>query len=298
VDEFIDTLYGNDEITNRTLKVFDSTQNTIEGCIGKDEVAIHVTHQLVWNGLLELKQRGVKIRIITQVTSDNLSFCREFSRAVELRHVNGIQSSFGISDGKSLLEHVISLDEFPLSHAIHTNVKKLVDAKRSLFETVWRQSIPAEEMFARLELSTPTEGNTQLDPDAAKKLFFNLVTNSKYHLDMTIPTYDCLQSLFSEGLKGYLETAVNQGVKVRVLLPKDERSSKFNNNLDNPNLQVKQEEIRASRLILLADSLHSLVMDIQVTKGDNLKSIIKTAVYSTSSIALMTLSVLFEKMWT
>lgn len=296
--EFIDTLYGNDEITSRTLKVFDSTQSTIEGCIGKDEVAIHVTHQLVWNGLLELKQRGVKIRIITQVTSDNLSFCREFSRAVKLRHVNGIQSSFGISDGKSLLEHVISLDEFPLSHAIHTNVKKLVDAKKSLFETVWRQSIPAEEMFAKFELSIPTEGNTQLDPDAAKKLFFNLVTNSKYRLDMTIPTYDCLQSLFSDGLKRYVETAINQGVKVRVLLPKDERSSKFTNNLDNPNLEIKQEEIRASRLILLADSQHSLVMDIKDTKGDNLKSIIKTAVYSTSSIALMTLSVLFEKMWT
>jgi hypothetical protein len=206
--------------------------------------------------------------------------------------------SFGISDGKSLLEHVISLDEFPLSHAIHTNVKQLVEAKRGLFETVWRQAVPAEEMIAKFELSSPNEENAQVHPDEAKKLLFNLITNSKYHLDLTIPTCDCLQSLVSEGLEHYLETALNQGVKVRILLPKDERSSEFNNNLNNSKIQLKQEEIQTSRLILLTDSLHSLVMDIRDTRGDGLKSIIKTAIYSTSSIALMTLSVLFEKMWT
>ena len=80
--------------------------------------------------------------------------------------------SFGISDGKWLLEHVISLDEFPLSHAIHTNVKKLVDAKRTLFETVWRQSIPANEMFAKLEKSSPAEVNTHMDTDETENLTF------------------------------------------------------------------------------------------------------------------------------
>ncbi len=128
-------IINNEDILNITLQTFDSTLKTIEGCIGRDEVAVHVTLEILWNGLLKLKQKGVKLRIITQITSDNLSYCKTFSQAAELRHVDGIQSSFGISDGKWLLEHVISLDEFPLSHAIHTNVKKLVDAKRTLFET-------------------------------------------------------------------------------------------------------------------------------------------------------------------
>ena len=298
MDEKIDILYGNEDILNITLQTFDSTLKTIEGCIGRDEVAVHVTLEILWNGLLKLKQKGVKLRIITQITSDNLSYCKTFSQAAELRHVDGIQSSFGISDGKWLLEHVISLDEFPLSHAIHTNMKKLVDAKRTLFETVWRQSIPANEMFAKLEKSNPTEVNTQMDINEAESLLFNLIQNSKYHVDMTIPTCNCLSPLVAEGLESYLETAIKQGVKVRILLPKDERSLVFKNNLNNSNIEVRLvEAIQARRMMLLVDNLHSLVLEIKEAKENNLKSIIKNAVYSSSSIALMTLSVLFEKMW-
>ena len=53
MQERIDTLYGNDDILKTTLWLFDSTHKTMEGCIGKDEVAIHVTHELIWNGLLK-----------------------------------------------------------------------------------------------------------------------------------------------------------------------------------------------------------------------------------------------------
>lgn len=302
MQERIDTLYGNDDILKTTLWLFESTQKTMEGCIEKDEVAMHVTHELIWNGLLILKQKGVQMRVITQITNDNLTYCKTLSDIVEVRHVNGIQSSFGICDEKWLLDHVISLDEFPLSHAIFTNVKKLVDVKRSLFETIWKQSIPAQEMFIKFEQSSPSEVNTHMEADEARNLLFNLITNSKYHIDMTIPTRNCFQPLVTEGLRNYLKTAINQGVKIRILLPHDERSLELKNNLNlnnSKNIEIKQiEDIRAKRIMVLVDNLHSLVMEIKEGKGDSLKSIIKNSVYSTSSIALMTFSVLFEKMWT
>jgi hypothetical protein len=53
VEEKIDTLYGNEEILKTTLWLFDSTHKTMEVCIGKDEVAMHVTHELIWNGLIK-----------------------------------------------------------------------------------------------------------------------------------------------------------------------------------------------------------------------------------------------------
>ena len=124
MEETTEILYGNEEITKRTIEVFNSTEKTIEGCIGKEEVRTHVSHEWHMKGLSELRKRGVKVRVVTQVTEDNLPFCKTYSQAVELRHIDGIQSSFGISDGKWLLDHIVSLDEFPLSHAILTNVTK------------------------------------------------------------------------------------------------------------------------------------------------------------------------------
>ena len=55
--------------------------------------------------------------------------------------------------------------------------------------------------------------------------------------------------------------------------------------------------MQARRIMVLIDNLHSLVMEIKEAKGESLKSIIKNSVYSSNSITLMTLSVLFEKMW-
>jgi sugar-specific transcriptional regulator TrmB len=153
-------------------------------------------------------------------------------------------------------------------------------------------------MFAKLEKSSPTEVSTQMDINEAEKLLFNLIQNSKYHIDMTIPTCNCLRPLVAKGVGSYLETAVKQGVKVRILLPKDERSLMFENDLNNPNIEViLVEPNQARRMMILVDNLHSLVLEIKEAKENNLKSIIKNAVYSSSSIALMTLSVLFEKMW-
>jgi hypothetical protein len=85
VKETIETLCGNDEITNRTLEVFKTTKKTIEACAGRDEVAMQVTHEWHMQGLLQLKEKGVEIRIVTQVTKENLEYCKIYSKVVELR---------------------------------------------------------------------------------------------------------------------------------------------------------------------------------------------------------------------
>jgi hypothetical protein len=103
---------------------------------------------------------------------------------------------------------------------------------------------------------------------------------------MTIPTCNCFPSLVTEGLGNYLKTASIQGVKIRILLPKDERSLELKNYLEkqhnSKNLEIKQvEDIRAKRIMVLVDNLHSLVMEMkEIAKED---SLIKSAVYSASA---------------
>ncbi len=293
MDENIQSLYGNDEILKSTLEILDSTRETIEGCIGKEEVEMHVSHETLWNALTALKHKGVKIRIVTQVTSDNLEFCKKFTEAVELKHLDGIQSSFGISDGKWLLEHVVSLDEYPLSHAILTDIRKLVGIKRKLFETLWKQSVPAEEIFMKLELLNPAEVNTKIESNEAEKPLFNLISNSKYRIDMVIRTNDSVNLLELGRLSRCLKDALNQGVKIRILLPKGEL-----NDLDNLGVNLKRvKKNQSNKLILVVDNLHTLVGEINEFRENDLELTIRNAVHSTSTLSLMTFSALFEKMW-
>jgi two-component system, OmpR family, sensor histidine kinase VicK len=48
----------------------------------------------------ELKERGIRLRFITEITKDNIADCRELMKTCELRHLDEVKGNFGISDGK------------------------------------------------------------------------------------------------------------------------------------------------------------------------------------------------------
>ena len=83
-----------------------------------------------------LKKRGVKIRMVTEITDSNICHAKKMMEIAEVRHLKGVRSSFGIADGIQYLDHAISEND-QLSHAIISNVKAVVEAKQYLFETLW-----------------------------------------------------------------------------------------------------------------------------------------------------------------
>ena len=61
--ETTEVLYGNDDIIRKTLETFSWVQYSLEGCVDHTEIAMHVTASQIWDGLDQLKKKGVKIRI-------------------------------------------------------------------------------------------------------------------------------------------------------------------------------------------------------------------------------------------
>ena len=76
---------------------------------------MHVNTSPIWNGLNKLKERGVKLRLVTEITVDNISYAKKMMEIAEVRHLNGVRSSFGIADGIEYLDHAIS-EQDQLSH--------------------------------------------------------------------------------------------------------------------------------------------------------------------------------------
>jgi two-component system sensor histidine kinase VicK len=123
--------------------------------------------------LVQLKSRNVVIRIVTEITKENVFYSKKLSEVVELRHLDGIRSSFGVADRKEYLDHVISEQEEPLSHAIVSNVKQIVEAKQYLFNVLWDQAIPAYQRIREIEEGVvPDFIKTMRDPIEIQKLAF------------------------------------------------------------------------------------------------------------------------------
>jgi len=131
--EKTEVLYGNENIIKGTLETYSWIKERMEGSMDNAGPAIHVIYKPIWNGLVHLKERGVRIRGVTEITPDNVSYCKKLMEVCELRHLDGVRTNFGIADGKQALLHGVSQETNPLSQAILTSVKAIVEAQESLF---------------------------------------------------------------------------------------------------------------------------------------------------------------------
>jgi hypothetical protein len=71
-------------------------------------------------------------------------------------------------------------EDEPLSHAIITNSKALVEAQYFLFETLWNKAIPAQEKITEIEEGMkPPFIETLRDPHEIQKLGLDLVNSGQ-----------------------------------------------------------------------------------------------------------------------
>ena len=90
--------------------VYNSNQSNFQGNLGNAKnmwdfyadtksLTIPFAIKQVNRAILDAKNRGVRIRFVTEVTKDNVTFCKNSILKVgEIRHLGGIKGNFGVSD--------------------------------------------------------------------------------------------------------------------------------------------------------------------------------------------------------
>ncbi|MGN6558992.1 MAG: hypothetical protein ACTHJ2_00540 [Candidatus Nitrosocosmicus sp.] len=95
------------------------------------------------------------------------------------RHLDGIRTNFGIVDGKHVMLHGLSQEKDPLSQAILTSVKGLVEAQQYMFENLWNKAIPIEDKIKEIEERIkPDVIETITDPAKIQTLYLNLLRSN------------------------------------------------------------------------------------------------------------------------
>jgi signal transduction histidine kinase len=112
----------------------------------------------------DLKSRNAKVRWITEVTRDNLSYCKDLMQYAEVRHLGGIKGNFGVSDREYIA--TASLNEAqPVPELIYSNAKSVVEQNKYVFDTLWSKAIQAESRIREIEEGVITpETRTIKDP--------------------------------------------------------------------------------------------------------------------------------------
>ncbi len=103
------------------------------------------------NGYFDIRRRGGKIRAFTEITKDNLRYCKELMELVdELRHLDGVRGGMAVSESEYMATTVLQ-EAKPLTQVIYSNVKEVVEQGKYIFDTLWNAAIPAEQKIREIE---------------------------------------------------------------------------------------------------------------------------------------------------
>ena len=105
---------------------------------------------------LDAKDRGVKLRYITEITTENISHCKELMKIAEIRHLEGIKGNFMVSEDEYLAPAGTREISHVASQIIYSNVKEIVEHQQYIFETLWNKAIPATNRIRELEDKQPS----------------------------------------------------------------------------------------------------------------------------------------------
>ncbi|MGC2573079.1 MAG: HAMP domain-containing sensor histidine kinase, partial [Candidatus Nitrosopolaris sp.] len=151
---------------NNALLGFYAKAKTSYDCYGVTSQSTLPESEAINYKLSTLKNQGVRLRQITEITKDNMSYCKTLMKSAELRHLDGVKGKIQLNDTELIVTTTTENEE---SHqtvqVIYSNVKQLVEQQQSIFEILWKKAIPAEEKIREVENGIePPETKVLEDP--------------------------------------------------------------------------------------------------------------------------------------
>jgi CheY-like chemotaxis protein len=150
-EERMELLDSQEDGIKLALRLSLNLKNSLDGCYDYLGPSIQVESKPNWNEIIKLHNRGIRLRFITEVTKQNIVYCKEMMKYVEVRHLDAVKGNFGISDGKHYLGHIIHKEGEPPRRLIYINIKGFVRQQQYLFDNLWSRAVPAEHRIREIE---------------------------------------------------------------------------------------------------------------------------------------------------
>lgn len=160
-------LYGTENVIKKELQFFSQTKNQIDTCMDHTRPALAIQIESIRKSFLEAKNRGIRLRYLTEITNANISYCKELMSIVDdLRHLDGIKGNFMISESEYLAP-VASHEEKEISPLIiYSSVQEIVEHQQYVFDTLWNKSVSAQKRIREIEEGTTMHYETKIIHDA------------------------------------------------------------------------------------------------------------------------------------
>jgi two-component system, OmpR family, sensor histidine kinase VicK len=318
-NDALHVVYGEENVLSLGIYCISSTQDKIDLYCDKNAVGSMLHYPKILKLYKETIDRGAGIRVITEITKENLPYVREGLQYVsEVRHMDTITHYFGVSE-KHYLSAKLQYDDPRLTQTIFSNIRWFVREHQYLFETLWKKAIPLKQRVKEIEEGRKREFvDTIRDPREIVGLLPTLISSAYEEIKLLFPSSEWIRDFESgvgiaESIARHLQ--MNRHVRVRLLLREEgEENTRRDYKGHHPDFdsnhkyllsEEKNVEVRFSDkgeldpriALIITDDEKMLTVELEDDQPTKSLDSMKFASYSNVESTLMSYSTIFERIW-
>ena len=298
IEEKTEVIYGAENIINDTIERLSGSKECIDACM--DSIApstFVIPNHPITQVFRESKERG--IRLIAEITKNNIGYCKELMKISELRHLDEVKGNFGIVDRIHYRATAVAGQSGPPPLLISSSIPAFVQQQQYFFDMLWRKAIPAKQRIKEIEENLKREFiETIQDFEETTSLISKVLLSATEELQMIFSHADTLSQYQKLGMFDIIRKKVDNGVLVQILIGTD--SSIKGTNLDWLNVYPQTElrylnkSIQTKLTTIVTDRDLSLVIE---EKGTEDASGLGLTTYSNSESTVLSYVSIFENLW-
>jgi len=145
-------LQGPQNVIDTEVQFFSKAQIRVDTYMNYTRPPLAIGLDQIRKAFLQSKDRGIYLRYITEITKENLSYCKELLRIVdELRHLDAIKGNFMVSESEYVAPLILFEHGKIAPQAIYSNISEVVEQQQHIFDNFWNKALPAEERIKEIE---------------------------------------------------------------------------------------------------------------------------------------------------
>ncbi|TLX93878.1 MAG: HAMP domain-containing histidine kinase [Thaumarchaeota archaeon] len=277
--------------TKREINIYADSGNSLETLGFKNYLEI----------LNYLKQKGVRIRYITEISKANLQFCKLLMGIIpEFRHLDGIKGAFGVTDEEFLATATLQ-EVKPVSHAIYSSARQLVEVERHIFETLWNRSIIAERKLTEIEQGIEPEFLEVInDPQRSVEIITSLAGSVNEEALLLLPKSRSMVRLYQLGILDLLmEASKKRKTKTKIICPINDENNELVQFLhsNSPNISILNGT-GGSIGLLIVDNSKLFISEVREEMVKEFSKTLGFGLFSNSVSVIQSIRLFFELLWT
>jgi two-component system sensor histidine kinase VicK len=302
-NERTDVYYGTETVLNTELQFFSNSNEKIDSCMNYTRPQLAIEIDSIKKAFVDSKNRGVRLRYLTEITAENISFCKKLNKIVgEIRHLDGIKGNFMLSESEYLAPLILFRRGEIASQIIYSNIKEVIEHQQYVFDTLWNKSISAEKRIKQIEEGTePDKTEFILDTIVSITRALNIISSAQKEVLAIFATSKTFALAMDMDVSKIYTKAINNGAKIRLLIPDGEQIERIVSELKSavPQVYVRiaDKSLQTKITILVVDRRELMTWEL---KDDNIKDPYEAgglATYSNNKSIALSYATIFESLW-